>query len=424
LHEKPAHNANQLRSISISNCPSGGGTDLGQQDAVCSDYVGYHHWCRLRHCHHCSFEWIQGKILSQVQGDFGTNRIFVSPKRPTSGPLQHVGQWQIRFQAHHFDGLLEHCPSVKRFGRYAWGGRHTVVFRDKSSAGVRVQGMEPACLKIQGRTYILGRPLSALDEMQARYVCIIDPELRNKLRLKRDCIGQEILIGHNTFMIVGVMEPKPNMFAGEGNSENLEVFIPFKTNMKIMDHPWVEAMAESKSAETSEDALAELKFFLRQTRRIDPAEPDTFMVMSLKSALKSFNEIASVAMMVTLGIVSISLLVGGVGIMNIMLVSVSERTREIGLRKAVGARQSAVLAQFLIESVVLCSIGGLIGIGFGQLLAIAFANLPNMNLDMAHIPGWAIVLAFAFSTAVGLFFGMFPAIKAARLDPIEALRNE
>ena len=173
-----------------------------------------------------------------------------------------------------------------------------------------------------------------------------------------------------------------------------------------------------------EDALAELKFFLRQTRRIDPGEPDTFMVMSLKSAIKSFNEIASVAMMVTLGIVSISLLVGGVGIMNIMLVSVTERTREIGLRKAVGARQSAVLTQFLIESVVLCSIGGLIGIGFGQLLTAAFATIPNMNLDMAYIPWWAIALAFVFSTAVGLFFGMFPAIKAARLDPIEALRNE
>jgi len=366
----------------------------------------------------------RAKILSQVEGDFGTNRIFVSPKRPTSGPLQYVGQWQIRFQAHHFEGLQEHCPSVKRFGRYSWGGRHTVVFRDKSSEGVRVQGMEPACLEIEGRTYILGRPLSLMDEIQARYVCIIDPELRNKLRLKRDCIGQKILIGHNTFVIVGVMEAKPNMFTGEGNSENLEVFIPFKTNMKLMDHPWVEAMAESKSAETSEDALAELKFFLRQTRGINPGDPDTFMVMSLKSALKSFNEIASVAMMVTLGIVSISLIVGGVGIMNIMLVSVTERTREIGLRKAVGARQSAVLTQFLIESVVLCSIGGLIGIGFGQLFTVAIANIPNINLDMAYIPGWAIVLALVFSTVVGLSFGMFPAIKAARLDPIEALRNE
>lgn len=273
----------------------------------------------------------RAKILSQVQGDFGTNRIFLSPKRPTSGPLQHVGQWQIRFQAHHFEGLQEHCPSVKRFGRYSWGGRHTVVFRDKSSEGVRVQGMEPACLEIEGRTYILGRPLSLMDEMQARYVCIIDPELRNKLRLKRDCIGQKILIGHNTFIIVGVMEPKPSMFTGEGNSENLEVFIPFKTNMKLMDHPWVEAMAES---------------------------------------------------------------------------------------------QSAVLTQFLIESVVLCSIGGLIGIGFGQLFTIAVANIPNINLGMAYIPGWAIVLALVFSTVVGLSFGMFPAIKAARLDPIAALRNE
>ena len=127
---------------------------------------------------------------------------------------------------------------------------------------------------------------------------------------------------------------------------------------------------------------------------------------------------------VLIGIVGISLLVGGVGIMNIMLVSVSERTREIGLRKAVGARKSAILTQFLIESVVLCFFGGLVGIGLGQLLTMAIANIPRVELDMAHIPLWAIGLSFGFAGSVGIFFGMFPAMKAARLDPIEALRHE
>ena len=111
--------------------------------------------------------------------------------------------------------------------------------------------------------------------------------------------------------------------------------------------------------------------------------------------------------------------------MNIMLVSVSERTREIGLRKAVGAKKSAILTQFLIEAIVLCFFGGLVGVGFGQLLTMAIANIPNVELvDMAYIPLWAIGLSFAFSGTVGIFFGMFPAIKAARLDPIEALRHE
>jgi putative ABC transport system permease protein len=124
------------------------------------------------------------------------------------------------------------------------------------------------------------------------------------------------------------------------------------------------------------------------------------------------------------GVVCISLLVGGVGIMNIMLVSVSERTREIGLRKAVGAKGSAIMTQFLIEAIVLCCVGGFVGIAAGQGLTMLIAKIPNVNLDKAYIPVWAIIMSFGFSAAVGVFFGMFPAVKAARLDPIEALRHE
>ncbi|MFC1793877.1 ABC transporter permease, partial [Planctomycetota bacterium] len=165
-------------------------------------------------------------------------------------------------------------------------------------------------------------------------------------------------------------------------------------------------------------------FFLRRTRNIKPGEPDTFRVDAVKSFLDGFNSVARVVFLVAGCIVGISLLVGGVGIMNIMLVSVSERTREIGLRKAVGAKKSAILTQFLIEAVVLCFVGGLVGIGFGQLLTTGIANIPKIELDMSFIPLWAIGLAFGFSGSVGIFFGMFPAIKAARLDPIEALRHE
>jgi putative ABC transport system permease protein len=145
--------------------------------------------------------------------------------------------------------------------------------------------------------------------------------------------------------------------------------------------------------------------------------------MSIESEIKKFNEIAIMITLVASGIVGISLLVGGVGIMNIMLVSVSERTREIGLRKAVGARKSSIMTQFLVEAVVLCFIGGFVGIGFGQLLTNGIAKM-NPMLDKTYIPFWAILLSFGFSGFVGIFFGMFPAIKAARLDPIEALRHE
>ena len=366
---------------------------------------------------------LKAKVLSQVE-TFGTNTIFIMPTRPNEGPKQHASWWEIRFEPHHFDDLLEHCPSVERIGKQSGGGQHTIVFRDRSEDNVNVSGIEPACHQIEGRTYLLGRPLSLMDEMQARQVCIIGPRLQNELRLKRDCIGQRILIRHNAFIIVGVIEPKPKGPFGDGGSENFEVFIPFKTNLKLQRHPWIYAIAESRSAEVSEDAVAELHFFFRRTRNIKPGDPDTFRVESLKSALEQFNQIAILVTMVAGGIVGISLLVGGVGIMNIMLVSVSERTREIGLRKAVGARRSAILTQFLIESVVLCFVGGLIGVGFGYLLTQAIANIPGAVLDMAHIPWEAVAISFAFSGTVGIFFGMFPAIKAARLDPIEALRHE
>ena len=250
----------------------------------------------------------------------------------------------------------------------------------------------------------------------------ITPELRDKLQLDKDCTGQSIRIGHNTFRIVGVIERRPEFGFGGGGRENYEVIIPFKMTFKFGE-PWIWALAESKSTEMLDEAVAEIRFFLRRTRRIKPGDPDTFRVESLKSAIKTFNEIALVVTLVAGGIVGISLLVGGVGIMNIMLVSISERTREIGLRKAVWAKKSAILTQFLVEAVILCFVGGLVGLGIGNLLTLAISHI-NPVLEKTYIPAWAIVLSFSFAGTVGICFGIFPAIKAARLDPIEALRHE
>lgn len=172
-----------------------------------------------------------------------------------------------------------------------------------------------------------------------------------------------------------------------------------------------------------EEAQAEIKFFLRKTRHIRPGQEDTFRVESISSYIEKSKQIAMVITLVAGGLVGISLVVGGVGIMNIMLVSVSERTREIGLRKAIGARKAAIMMQFLIEAVVLCLFGGFIGIGLAQLITLVVVRSTPL-LSKTYIPGWAILIAFGFSCMVGIIFGMFPAIKAARLDPIEALRHE
>ncbi len=365
---------------------------------------------------------LKSKILTQVE-TLGTNTIFISPRVPDRGPKRHANWWQLRFRAEEFDDMLEHCPSVEAVSRVGGVGRRTVKYGEQSVDNVEINGIEPAWHRIEHRPIVLGRMFSPIDDMQVRQVCLIEPKLRNKLRLDRDCIGETIRVGYHAFRIVGVIEPRPQMDFGDSSQERYEVFVPFRT-LDRLGEPFMWGMAVGKSADTLEEAQAELRFFLRRTRHIRPGQPDTFRVESLQSALETFNKIAVIVTLVAGGIVGISLLVGGVGIMNIMLVSVSERTREIGLRKAVGARRSAILTQFMIESVVLCFVGGLVGVGFGQLLTMAIANIPQVKLDLAHIPLWAIGLSFSFAGIVGIFFGMFPAIKAARLDPIEALRHE
>jgi putative ABC transport system permease protein len=167
-----------------------------------------------------------------------------------------------------------------------------------------------------------------------------------------------------------------------------------------------------------------MHFFLRQRRHLRLEDPDTFRIEVVQQFIDKFKQIATTMTLVAGGVVGISLIVGGVGIMNIMLVSVSERTREIGLRKAVGARPSAILLQFLVEAVMLCCMGGALGVLGGAGLTKLIANIPGAHLDRATIPGWAIAVSFGFAASVGLIFGMFPAIKAAQLDPIEALRHE
>jgi putative ABC transport system permease protein len=366
---------------------------------------------------------LKAKILRQVE-TFGTNTIWIQVNRPETGPLRHASWSSLRFYPENFEDMIEHCPSVERFSRIAWVGRWTARHGERSVEDVRVMAIEPTYHEIESRPVVLGRTFSVIDDMQVRQVCLIDHKLQNELHLDRDCIGQTIRLGHHLFVVVGVIERRPQMNFGQGNEDYYEVFIPFKTVFKFSQTPWIWVFAESKSAGVLEDAQAEIRFFLRRTRRIRPTEPDTFRIESLQSALETFNKIAIMVTLVAGGIVGISLLVGGVCIMNIMLVSVSERTREIGLRKAVGAKKSAILTQFLIEAIVLCFVGGFVGVGLGQLLTMAVSNIPNAELDMAYIPLWAIALSFAFAGTVGIFFGMFPAIKAARLDPIEALRHE
>ncbi len=366
---------------------------------------------------------LKAKIMQDVQ-TFGTNKIFCWPTWPETGPMKRASWQVIRFQPDQFEGLLDHCPSVKCFTKITMTN-NSVRYQDQSLESVRVYGIETAWHEIESRKPIEGGTFSLVDEMQGRMVCLVDPGLRDKLRMNRNCVGDFLNIGDFTYRVVGVVEKQPSfaMFGGGGRGEEYEVFIPFKTLYRYNER-WFQVMAASRSPEVSEEAKAELTFFLRQKRNLKPGLPNTFNIETVASGIKTFQTIAARFTMVAGGVVGISLLVGGIGIMNIMLVSVSERTREIGLRKAVGARNSDILTQFLVEAVVLCCIGGLLGVGLGQFMTSIIAKIPKANLDKAFIPLWAVLVSIGFSGLVGVFFGMFPAVKAANLDPIEALRHE
>ena len=362
-------------------------------------------------------------VLKQFES-FGTNKIFIVPNWPQEGRLRNANWQRIRFVPEQFDGMLDHCPSVLQL-TLLFQQRCDVAAGDRLLEAANVQGVEPSWHQIETRSVTFGRPFMLIDNLNARPVCLINAKGRDDLRLNRDPTGQSIMIDGRRHLVIGVLEDRAETSLFGGPAGGVEVMIPFRSAWRMWGAggwPW--AIATSRSPDLSDDARAEIRFFLRRTRALRPDDPDTFRMEVLEQYLEGFRQVAAVATIVASCIVAVSLLVGGIGIMNIMLVSVSERTREIGLRKAVGARSGVVLLQFLMEAVTLCSIGGAIGLGGGQLFTWLMAAVPKAKLEHAYIPVWAVVLAFGFSAAVGVVFGMFPALKAARLDPIEALRHE
>ncbi|CAN5644632.1 ABC transporter permease [soil metagenome] len=369
---------------------------------------------------------LKTNILSEFE-TFGTNKVFIFPNRPERGPLRNASPAIIRFRPELFDGMLEHCPSIKSFTRLV-SVNANVTHGDRTVEQVNVAGIEPAWHSIENRSVELGRPFSLIDNQQARPVCLLNSKLRDKLGLEKDCAGDSVLINGRRFLVLGVVETRSESSMFRDGVSDSEVFIPFNTAYQSQRGraipPFIYVVAASRSPDVSEEAQAEATFYLRKRRQIPAGEQDTFRVEFVGKFIEQFKSIAYGITAVATGIVGISLLVGGVGIMNIMLVSVSERTREIGLRKAVGARPAAIMLQFLVEAVMLCFLGGLIGVVIGYGLTAGISAIPGAKLEKAYVPAWAIALSFGFSAIVGLVFGMFPAIKAARLDPIDALRHE
>jgi putative ABC transport system permease protein len=265
-----------------------------------------------------------------------------------------------------------------------------------------------------------GRFLSESDVRHNAKVAVLGVELADILFPYADALGKEIRIGPEQFLVVGVLQKRGSMF---GQSRDNFVGIPITTLMKYFpyDLESLEIIATPTKHGYISETIEEITNILRQRRRVGFGKPSDFAVFTQDTMVELYNQITGAAYLVMVVISSIGLLVGGIGVMNIMLVSVKERTREIGIRKAIGARSADILRQFLFEAVFLTGTGGLIGILIG--FAIAFLVKAATPLPASVTP-WSVILGFVVSVSVGLFFGIFPARKAARLDPIVSLRYE
>ena len=266
-----------------------------------------------------------------------------------------------------------------------------------------------------------GRAFTEAENVHHVPVAVIGADIANGLFLGQNPIGKTVNVGGSTFEVIGVFEKPKGGFGGPDDSDK-RVVVPYwsfhKSYPQAKDHG---IRIEAKDGQLNA-ALDQSRVALRLSRRVPYDKPDDFDFSTSDSIIKDFHSIVGVVGLAVIVISSIGLTIGGVGVMNIMLVSVTERTREIGVRKAMGARRRDIEWQFLTEAMVLATTGGLIGVAIGYVISgTVHALVPGLP---AYVPMWAVVTSVLVATSIGLFFGMYPAVKAARLDPVEALRYE
>ena len=287
----------------------------------------------------------------------------------------------------------------------------------------RVVGIGPSYPEVNGLYLEEGRFFTADDDARRRLVCVLGVDILQELEMPDDSIGEFFNVGKPWCKVVGVLEKQGELL---GFSRDSIVLLPYGTAKRMMGASkdldiQIQVLVDEISRQS--EVIDRIRRVLRQEHGLKAGEPDDFKVQTPEQLTDSFNSVIDMVTAVSAGIVGISLFVGGIGIMNIMLVSVTERTREIGILKALGATRQHILLQFLIEALALTLIGGFIGIvigyGLGALVAMLLPGFPA-----AYVPLWAVVISFGFCAAVGIVFGILPAVKAANLDPIVALRYE
>ncbi len=358
---------------------------------------------------------------SQVTADvekLGTNILMVMPGgEGQRGP--GIGSVAKAFTLKDVDAIIEQIGIVETAAPYSQSS--TTAIYGAESAKTTIVGTDNRYLTAVDWPVVMGREFLTSEETSGKSVCILGETVRQNLFGNTDPIGETIRLSSLTCEVVGLLEAKGA--SSFGTDQDDVVGLPMKTFQRRVAGSSDVSMiyVAVQDGQSTDRATVEIEALMRERRRIREGEDDDFNIMDMKQIASMLTGITNVLAGLLSAVAAVSLLVGGIGIMNIMLVSVTERTREIGIRLAVGAQASQVLMQFLVEAIVLSTIGGLIGIILGLFLAALASNL--MVIPFAPNPV-VVAGAFMFSAAVGVIFGYFPARRAAKLDPIEALRHQ
>lgn len=367
-------------------------------------------------------------IVSMVE-EYGTNNIYAFHLSTGFGPSDRSERSRkpltvadadaILIQSKYVEDVALVAPNVGGWGsgfddNITYNGRN---YRWANTSGVTANHMEISNVSVKE-----GRYITEADDQQRRNVMVIGVNAAEALFPSEQTItGRMVRMGGYDFEVIGVLEKRKAGFFGE-NDEDQAVYIPFRTAQKVAPgRGWIFFIIQAKTGFLQE-AYQESEDILRKRRDVGFNDPNNFDIKTADKFIEQFDGITAMVGLIAIAISSLGLLVGGVGVMNIMLVSVTERTKEIGIRKALGATRRSIVSQFLFEAMTLTFIGGLIGVtlafGISSLILLLVPSLP------AQIPTWAVVSGLTVSIGVGLIFGVLPARKASRLDPIECLRYE
>jgi len=319
--------------------------------------------------------------------------------------------------------IKELCPAIKdvAISMFHWEEAHTIRYKDQRVNATDFRGTFPAYLRVYGNASIKqGRFFTDAENLHRENVVVLGEDAASALFGGLNPIDKEILIDGHSFEVIGVLDRPSGNFGF--NEEDKRTILPYYTFTKLYPAAYEHGFRILAWHGRLEQAVDETREVLRRRRNVPYDKPDNFSLQTQLQEVEQFHSIIGAVALVVVVLSSIGLLIGGVGVMNIMLVSVTERTREIGVRKAIGARRRDVTWQFLFEAMSLTAVGGILAI---VLVMGGVVPIINATTTMhAYVPLWAILLGLSVATSIGLIFGVWPAMKAARLDPVEALRYE